>query len=193
MTLFQCSRTPKTTPENVLLRRFDLRDNVQMGGGSAEFELEADMQAFTSLALSLPPVAPPAGLRGRLLARMGASTTPISPYGTPSSEGSITLSNEGKWTAVCEGVTRKSLYFDPQKNIATFLLRLDPGARLPAHSHGGTEQCLVLEGEVEDGELTLRAGDFQTLTPGSVHPVSRSKQGCLLLIVASEPAATRFV
>ncbi len=119
----------------------------------------------------------------------------VSAYGESNHDGgaSVVLESEGQWEPVCPGVTRKSLHYDPKANTATFLLRMDPDAVLPAHRHGGTEQCLVLQGEVEDGGTPLRQGDFQTLGRGSTHTAARSKSGCLLLIVAEEPAATRFL
>lgn len=143
------------------------------------------------IALGLRPVPPPVALRQRLLAQTGGVYTHRVPE--IAQECALLLSGEGIWTRVCEGVRRKNLHYDAERSLATFLLRFDPGATLPSHSHGGTEQCLVLDGEVEDGDITLKKGDFQTLKPGSVHPASRSRQGCLLLIVAAEPAATKFV
>lgn len=164
-----------------------------MGGNSLDAVFVQDDSWAAAIALGLPPVPPPARLRKRLLARVGEFDTPKQPYGPGEAGMDLILSNEGKWSPVCVGVRRKQLHYDKERNTSTFLLRLDPGATLPAHSHGGTEQCLVLEGEVEDGSITLKTGDFQTLKPGSVHPASRSTRGCLLLIVAAEPAATKFV
>lgn len=170
-----------------------LEHNGEVGGNSLDAVIVQEDSWAAAIALGLPPVPPPARLRKRLLARVGEFDTPKQPYGVGDAEADTIRSDEGKWLPVCAGVRRKQLYYDAQRNTSTFLLRLDPGATLPAHSHGGTEQCLVLEGEVEDGSVTLRTGDFQTLKPGSVHPASRSVRGCLLLIVAAEPAATNFV
>jgi anti-sigma factor ChrR (cupin superfamily) len=60
---------------------------------------------------------------------------------------------------------------------------MDPGARLLSHEHAFDEQCLVLEGTIEDVEgTTLRAGDFLFMPKGSTHAPSHTEQGCTLLI-----------
>lgn len=143
------------------------------------------------LALVLPQVAPPKSLRDRLMARVSPEPTPYTV--TPGLDASVLLNAQGEWKKVSPGIASKHLHFDHLRNTSTFLLRMDPGAVLGAHVHGGTEQCLVLDGEVEDGGLTLRKGDFQILKRDSLHRASRSDKGCLLLIVAEEPATTRFV
>jgi anti-sigma factor ChrR (cupin superfamily) len=61
-------------------------------------------------------------------------------------------------------------------------MRVTPGAVYPAHAHDGDEECLVLEGEVSFGELTLRAGDFHLARKGHRHPQASSPQGCVLYI-----------
>lgn len=157
-------------------------------GGDSTVGLIGEEDSWAGIALALSPVPPPVALRSRLLARIRGEDTHV----RVAAESETLFAEEGRWIPVCEGVRRKHLYYDPRMNAATFLLRFEPGATLPLHWHGGTEQCLVLEGEVEDGDITLKQGDFQTLKPGSVHPASRSRQGCLLLIVAAEPGATKF-
>jgi hypothetical protein len=44
----------------------------------------------------------------------------------------------------------------------------------------------VLEGDLEIvGRQELHAGDYQRMESGSLHPIQRTKQGCLLLITSS--------
>jgi anti-sigma factor ChrR (cupin superfamily) len=66
------------------------------------------------------------------------------------------------------------------------LIRMQPGSSYPAHRHGGPEQCLVLEGDVEVNGMTFHAGDYQCMLHGSVHNITRTTNGCVLLIVSSQ-------
>jgi anti-sigma factor ChrR (cupin superfamily) len=154
-------------------------------------ECVATERAAALVAMSLPRAAPPPSLRDRLMARVHPEPTPYTV--APGLDSRLLLSGDGEWKKVSPGITSKPLHYDSARRTSTFLLRLEPGAVLGAHVHGGTEQCLVLEGEVEDGGTTLRKGDFQVLGKESLHPASWSKTGCVLLIVAEEAAATRFV
>ena len=43
----------------------------------------------------------------------------------------------------------------------------------------------MLEGDIQVGEVTMRAGDYQCMERGSVHPVQSTREGCRLLIVSS--------
>ncbi len=50
------------------------------------------------------------------------------------------------------------------------LLHFAPGARLPQHSHRGSETVLVLEGSYADASgLEVHAGESQTMTEHSAH------------------------
>ncbi len=64
----------------------------------------------------------------------------------------------------------------------SILLRMQPGAALPAHSHGDDEECVVLEGEAYLGGTRVRAGDYHLARKGSDHGVVRSDTGALLFL-----------
>ncbi len=67
------------------------------------------------------------------------------------------------------------------------LLRLDPGATVPPHSHVGIELTLVLEGRLRDGDRVLEAGDLAIADPAIEHaPRAGEPQGCLCLLFAQE-------
>jgi quercetin dioxygenase-like cupin family protein len=61
---------------------------------------------------------------------------------------------------------------------------MEPGSRVPVHSHTQEEHCLVLEGEVNIGEHVMRSGDWHIARTGSTHEDFWSKTGCLLFIRA---------
>lgn len=64
---------------------------------------------------------------------------------------------------------------------------MEPGSRVPVHSHTQEEHCLVLEGEVRIGEHIMRSGDFHVALPGTAHEDFRTTTGCLLFIRAEIP------
>jgi quercetin dioxygenase-like cupin family protein len=88
---------------------------------------------------------------------------------------------EGQWERLARGIERKVLHSSPDGRI-TYLVRGQPGARLPGHDHSDDEEIFVLEGEFTIGTVTLRAGDFHRARRGSPHPTATSATGCLLLI-----------
>ena len=64
-----------------------------------------------------------------------------------------------------------------------YLIRFDPGSRSHPHIHQGSEEFLVLEGELTDDDgMVFRRGDFVRFEPGSEHS-SFSKEGCTLLVI----------
>ncbi|MCC6537044.1 MAG: cupin domain-containing protein [Bryobacterales bacterium] len=67
----------------------------------------------------------------------------------------------------------------------TMMVRMAPGSRIPAHHHHTDEQCLVLEGSLQAGEVTATAGDFIHMPTGSDHADLVSASGCVFLIAYS--------
>jgi ChrR Cupin-like domain len=88
--------------------------------------------------------------------------------------------NVGKWTLVAPGVSMKILHVDDRGQ--SFLLRLDPGATLPAHPHDSDEECIVVEGELQLGDFNMRAGDYHLARLGSRHEDIFSPTGALVFI-----------
>jgi quercetin dioxygenase-like cupin family protein len=97
----------------------------------------------------------------------------------------ITIRQDGaNWQTVGLGLQRKVLYINSQEGYQSFFLRIAPGAKLPAHAHRLTEECVVLEGEMIVGAERLYAGDYQVAEVGSVHGEIRSETGGLVFIRA---------
>jgi anti-sigma factor ChrR (cupin superfamily) len=88
-----------------------------------------------------------------------------------------------------EGVHVRSLLAQPDGRT-TLIVRMEPGARLPAHRHAAAEQCYVLSGERRAGERLFRAGDYWRAEAGSLHEASESPGGCTYLLLASYPEAS---
>lgn len=116
-------------------------------------------------------LAPPAGLRARVLQHVNMASTQA-----------LTLRNDEGWQPLLPGIEMKPLLVDRQAGTRSILLRAKPGASLPAHSHHGYEECVVLLGDVQIGELTLRPGDYHCMPAGSVHPEISSRGGALVYL-----------
>ena len=98
----------------------------------------------------------------------------------PPEIGSQTIrAGEEGWFGLFPGVEKKVLFTDHSTGFESYLLRMAAGARLPAHSHGATEECLMLEGDIEIGSLRLKAGDYHVMGAGTDHPEIHSAQGAV--------------
>ena len=70
-----------------------------------------------------------------------------------------------------------------EANKEVYLIRFDPGRRSHPHIHQGSEEFLVLDGELTDHDgVVFRTGDFVRFEPGSEH-WSFSEKGCTLLVI----------
>jgi len=172
----------------------DFERHLSEGCEACAAELRDFERVAAQLALDSAPVPPPAGALEKLLSRVAAGQrrSEASPAGAPSgSAGAADLlvvrRDEGVWEETADpGVFVKLLFVDGGRETVTRLVRLAAGARIPPHRHLGFEQCLVLEGVMRAGGLSLRAGDFNCAAPGSVHEEIYTEEGALLLIVAPE-------
>lgn len=64
---------------------------------------------------------------------------------------------------------------------ATSIVRYDAGSRFPAHTHGGGEEILVLDGVFTDDGGDHPAGTYLRHPPGSSHSPG-SRDGCTLFV-----------
>jgi anti-sigma factor ChrR (cupin superfamily) len=137
--------------------------------------------AAARLAESIAPLAPPAeraaAIKARVLERV---------RGTGNAQFVTVHAGEGRWVQIAPGVQSKVLHDDGRSR--SFLLRLEPGARLPAHGHAGEEACVVLEGSAQLGGVEVHAGDFHLALAGSVHGEVTSRTGALLFLHAASGA-----
>lgn len=143
---------------------------------SAAFQMSADQWSEGVAALGLPTDSPaPTGLWAKLDAQIDALTPPH--------HGILTVrADDGAWEDIYPGVTKRQLYADPHQGWRAVMIRMAPGATYPAHAHPGVEECLVLEGEFESGDVTVRQGDFHLAFPDRDHPEIFSQSGAVLYI-----------
>ncbi|HYO83610.1 MAG TPA: cupin domain-containing protein [Bryobacteraceae bacterium] len=148
-------------------------------------ELRHLIDTLGHLAQAAPPAVPRPELRERVLAMAASPQVWKQWTAVPCGDLHVVRGDQGEWQRVREGVYAKQLYVDPARDLATMLVRMEPGSKYVPHRHGGPEQCFVLQGDVREGGHVFSAGDFQCLAEGSVHGAQWTEGGCLLLIVSS--------
>ena len=80
------------------------------------------------------------------------------------------------------GVERRMLERDGAEVArVTSIVRYAPNSQFSAHSHGGGEEFLVLEGTFSDDYGDFPAGTYVRNPVGSKH-VPRSEEGCVILV-----------
>ncbi|MBI2750250.1 MAG: cupin domain-containing protein [Burkholderiales bacterium] len=85
------------------------------------------------------------------------------------------------------GVEAKTLIVDRESGLATVLMRMSPGAKLPDHEHVLIEQTYVLEGSLVCGEGECKAGEFVWRPAGSRHEAWGGPNGGLMLAMFQIP------
>lgn len=130
------------------------------------------------MAESLAPLSPPPTLAARLRRRL---LDAVQATATEKPETHLTIrATEGDWSEILPGVTMKMLREDNASR--SYLLRLAPGARIPAHPHRIDEECMVLSGDVWLGGVRASAGDFHLARGYTLHGEISSEGGCLLYL-----------
>jgi anti-sigma factor ChrR (cupin superfamily) len=165
--------------------------------------VDAYMPVVEQLGRLVEPCQPPDAVKEMLLARIAmqnvaapgdATMAPLtrprdrSPADTereatkPKFE--IQRGSDAPWFSPAPGQSIRVLAIDRPQRRFTALVRLEAGARYPAHHHSGAEECYVLEGDLRSGDEVLYAGDFQRALADSWHQEQWSLQGCVCLIIA---------
>jgi anti-sigma factor ChrR (cupin superfamily) len=129
-----------------------------------------------ALLLEAVPVAPPPGVRERILGRATAAPPALGTY-------YFLAADEGKWIRIAPGISRKDLAPEPDGRSRSYLIRMEPGAVGGVHTHAAVEHCLVIEGDFTTAGRVLHAGDYHRAAQGSAHAGNSTSNGCLLLIV----------
>lgn len=90
------------------------------------------------------------------------------------------------WRPFRPGVEIYPINGDFRDGPAAALLRYEPGATVPKHSHSGHEHLLVLSGSQSDAHGTYRAGTLVVNRPGTSHAIE-SPEGCVVLLIWERP------
>lgn len=83
-------------------------------------------------------------------------------------------------------ITIRPLNGDYALGPSMILLRMEPGAVIPAHLHKKAAEVLcILEGDFINENKTYGSGDFLHSKPGTVHGPHTTKRGCSILVLYS--------
>ncbi|MGQ0799123.1 MAG: cupin domain-containing protein [Pseudomarimonas sp.] len=94
----------------------------------------------------------------------------------------VSRAEAGEWRQLLPGVLVRCLHVNENEGTQLALWRLAAGARIPAHRHTLTEECLVVEGLITHAGIEYGAGDFLLSAVGSAHEIFESPAGALLMI-----------
>lgn len=131
-----------------------------------------------TLLLAVAPMKPRAALRAKVLRKAARAAD----------EGFVTTvaASEEGWAELLPKVHAKRVFTDG--TAESWLVRLEAGARAPAHDHPAAEECIVLQGSVRYlGGSTLHAGDYEVVLPGAHHGELVSDQGALVFLRYAAP------
>lgn len=92
---------------------------------------------------------------------------------------------EPGWKDVAPGISCKLLATDTDAHRVSMLVRLGPGGVYPAHTHFGTEELHLLQGELWIDEKKLYPGDYNHCAPGTGDTRVWSETGCMCVLITS--------
>ncbi|HEX4330164.1 MAG TPA: cupin domain-containing protein [Burkholderiales bacterium] len=151
----------------------------------------ADAALLEAMLLGVEPIMPGAKRAAALQARIAGrlAKADAAPVKRKAGRGIVTVPAGGEgWVEALPKIHIKQVYTDG--TAESYLVRLEPGARAPAHDHPGDEECVVLEGSVRYiGGSTLKAGDFEAVFAGARHGELVSDTGALVFLRYSQPLA----
>jgi quercetin dioxygenase-like cupin family protein len=159
---------------------------------ATSFELEQELAEMREAVGSIPyandllPLS--RNLKERLFQQIVADEEPsIRPTGKPIAPTSnvITVADRVWQPHPVTGLTMSILHIDRATRQVTSLIRCEPGARYPAHSHVGIEEIFMLEGDFICEGKTYTSGDYIVSECGSKHEPISTRDGCLFLVRTS--------
>ena len=84
------------------------------------------------------------------------------------------------------GFLEKALFDDDATRTSVMMMKIEPGADAPVHSHETREHLYVVDGSFSDGYGTYGPGDYIVRNPKASHATS-SEEGATVLVFMSAP------
>jgi len=97
----------------------------------------------------------------------------------------------GRWKPFGPGVEIKVLH--RSEGVMSYLLKMAPGAELPNHRHPRDEECVVVEGRVQMGDLSMGPGGYLMERQGTLHPPLRTEDGAIIFLRGAVPQLDQLV
>ena len=114
-------------------------------------------------------------LRGRVLEQIANAPERRSLFDT-------IREGDGEWIEILPLISKKVLQLDRERGVESYLMRMEPGAKIPAHLHESDELCFVIDGDLAFGDLHLEGGGYHFAHKGSEHGVASTVNGALLFL-----------
>jgi anti-sigma factor ChrR (cupin superfamily) len=159
-------------------------------------EVDALRAVADELLLAAEPAEPRPAVRERLLARVAAdaaratagcgteaATATPPPARPPMPDLLFALEPDAVWKEVAPGLQRRLL--SRGADATSYVLRVAPGATIPAHDHACVEHLYVLSGSIDVDGTLCHAGDYHRAEQGTHHHAPWSAEGCSVLVVES--------
>jgi putative transcriptional regulator len=90
-----------------------------------------------------------------------------------------------KWNKIFSGFYEYT--FKISDNEFSKLIKMNPGTKVPLHSHNGKEYILILEGSYSDQHGTYNKGGLQINDSQIKHtPIACKNKGCICLIITEK-------
>jgi len=89
------------------------------------------------------------------------------------------------WEEAGPGLFYKVLAEDTASARVSLLVRLEPGASYPPHTHAGVEELHLLDGELWIDDKKLYPGDYNRGEPGGSDSRVWSETGCTCVLITS--------
>ena len=122
---------------------------------------------------------PPFAIQARLALRIAAETGEATTFSLEAEW------REPDWEQIAPRIECKILSCDDERARVSMLVRLEPGARYPAHTHVGDEELFLLEGELMIDDRRLVPGSYNHGSPGASDESVWSATGCICLLITS--------
>tara|TARA_B110000438_G_scaffold47737_1_gene48027 strand:- start:953 stop:1594 length:642 start_codon:yes stop_codon:yes gene_type:complete len=97
----------------------------------------------------------------------------------------VNIYSDVNWKKLFKGFYEHSLNLP--NNEKAKIIKMDPGSKVPLHSHNGKEYILVLEGSFNDEYGSYSKGDLQINDSNIKHtPIASKNEGCICLSITEK-------
>jgi hypothetical protein len=104
----------------------------------------------------------------------------------------LTIDNGSEdWQPFLRGIECKLLR--EHSGTMSYLLRFAPGAVLPGHRHPQDEECLVLQGDLQIGELSIGTGGYHFALAGELHADIVAPGGAVIFLRGACPEVSHGI
>ncbi len=115
-----------------------------------------------------------------LIASAAGATLYLRDNGGEPSPAGTSRERQAQWEVFAPGIRRRLLW--QAGSAASYIVRAQVGAAVPAHGHDRDEECLMIEGELFVGDILLREREFQLAPAGLNHGMVQAASDCLVYL-----------